>query len=354
MVLLPAISFLSFSLENKPIHRVEPYKIEYPEYFGGRFTIPADNPTTKDGVLLGRMLFYEPLLSSNNKLSCSSCHQQALAFTDGRRFSPGVDGALTRRSAMSLANLLWVRNFFWDGRSASLEEQALVPLADPHEMGQSLAISATKLRKTSVYPTLFKNAFGSSAINESEITKALAQFERTLVSANSKYDQYLQEKYVLTERELNGMNLFMTAPQPEKGIRGANCGHCHGTPKLFKELFHNNGLDSVAADIGRMEFTRQETDRGRFRVATLRNIALTAPYMHDGRFETLREVLDHYNDHIRPSATLSSFITGTSNEAGGKSLLLKEEEKNDIIAFLQLLTDSTFTHNPAFADPHKH
>lgn len=143
----------------------------------------------------------------------------------------------------------------------------------------------------------------------------------------------------------------MNAPSPSKNIRGANCTHCHGTPKFYKELFHNNGLDTAPQDPGRMEFTGQKGDLGRFRVPTLRNIAVTAPYMHDGRFGTLDEVLDHYSDHIRPSETLSSFLTDISNEAGGSQLSLSEGEKKAIVAFLQLLTDSTFLTNPNFADP---
>jgi cytochrome c peroxidase len=264
----------------------------------------------------------------------------------------GIDGTLTKRSSMSLANLLWVRSFFWDGRSSSLEAQVIVPLTDPHEMGQSLAASTEKLKKTSVYPGLFRKAFGSPEISADRIVKAIAQFERTLISANSPYDQYLNGNYQPSAQALRGMNLFMTTPSPEKNIRGANCGHCHGTPKIFIELFHNNGLDSVPKDAGRMELTGQDIDRGRFRVPTLRNVVVTSPYMHDGRFKNLQEVLDHYNDHIRQSATLSPFIAEATNQSGGKSLLLSEDEKKDIIAFLHTLTDSTFINNPEFSDPH--
>lgn len=329
----------------------EPYPLEYPANFGGRFTIPEDNPTTKQGVYLGRLLFYEGRLSKDNTFSCANCHQQQLAFTDGKATSEGVDGFPTRRSAMSLANLLWVRNLFWDGRARSLEEQAIVPLTDPHEMGQSLDVSAEKLRQTALYPELFAEAFGSPGITGDRIVKAIAQFERTLISADAPYDRYLQGSYQPTEQEKRGMALFMTTPSPEKNIRGANCGHCHGTPKIFKELFHNNGLDSLPNDEGRMDFTGQDIDRGRFRVPTLRNIALTAPYMHDGRFSSLQEVLDHYNEHIRQSPYLSPFIAEATNEPGGKSLLLREDEKQDIIAFLHMLTDSTFVNNPEFSDP---
>ena len=328
-----------------------PYELEYPAYFGGRFRIPKDNPTTVEGVQLGRRLFYEKALSANGVISCATCHRQELAFTDGLTFSRGVDGSLTPRNAMSLANLLWVRNLFWDGRSPSLEEQAKIPLTNVHEMGQSLEASSAKLQEMAPYPELFRKAFGSDQITGERIVKAIAQFERTLISADSPYDQYLQGMYEPTLQEKRGMELFMRPPNPEKNIRGANCGHCHGSPKLFIELFHNNGLDSLPKDVGREQVTGYPADRGRFRVPTLRNIALTAPYMHDGRFHSLEEVLDHYNEHIQESPNLSQFLRGVSNEAGGESLLLTPSEKDDIIAFLHILTDSTFITNPAFSDP---
>lgn len=329
-----------------------PYALKYPANFGSRFTIPADNPTTQEGVYLGRMLFYEKKLSANDQLSCESCHEQKLAFTDGRPVSLGVDGNFTARSAMSLANLLWVRNFFWDGRSQSLEAQAAFPLTDPHEMGQPLAETVKKLQKAAPYPALFQSAFGEGGITEQNVLKALAQFERTLISADSPYDRYLAGEYQPTAAELRGMQLFENGPDPKRGIRGANCGHCHGGPKTFKELFHNNGLDSTFTDFGREKITGQSMDKGRFRVPTLRNILLTAPYMHDGHFKTIEAVLDHYSDHIRQSETLSSFLQDITNEEGGKSLNLKPQEKHDIVAFLGMLTDSAFITNPAFSNPH--
>jgi len=329
-----------------------PYNLVYPSNFGNRIQIPADNPTTKQGVYLGRMLFYETRLSGNNKLSCGSCHQQDKAFTDGRAFSPGVDAVLTPRNSMSLVNLLWARKFFWDGRANGLEEQAVTPLTSVHEMGQALTVSAQKLAQTSSYPALFKLVYGDDQITGDRIVKAISQFERTLISANSRYDQYLRGAYHPTPDELKGMELFNTGPQPEKGIRGANCGHCHGGPKTYMELFHNNGLDSLPKDPGIEPLTHLPADRGRFKVPTLRNIALTAPYMHDGRFKTLNEVVDHYSEHIEQSPALSSFLRGESNEAGGKSLKLLLAEKKQLIAFLNMLTDSTFITNPAFSDPH--
>jgi cytochrome c peroxidase len=329
------------------------YQLVYPANFGNRINIPDDNPTTQQGVYLGRLLFYEPRLSANNTLSCGSCHQQSKAFTDGKAFSEGVDHVPTPRNAMSLTNLLWTRRFFWDGRVSGLEQQAAVPLTNPHEMGQALAISAKKLSADKQYPALFKLVYGDDAITGDRIVKAVAQFERTLISANSKYDQYLRNAYQPTADELKGMELFNREPQPEKGTRGANCGHCHGGVKNYNELFHNNGLDSIPKDNGIEAVSGLTTDRGRFKVPTLRNIALTAPYMHDGRFKTLAEVVDHYSDHVRESASLSTFLRGESNEVGGKTLKLLPEEKKQIIAFLNMLTDYTFISDPRFSDPHQ-
>jgi len=328
-----------------------PLKPDYPSYFGNRINIPADNPLTEEGVQLGRLLFYETKLSANNGISCAHCHQQKRAFTDGLAFSTGVDGTLTARNSMSLANLLWVRNFFWDGRAQGLEAQAQTPLTDAHEMGQSLAASAQKLQKTKSYPPLFNKAFGTTVITGDHILKALAQFERTLISANSKYDQYLRGAYQPTAAELNGINLFFTNPNPAANVRGAACGHCHGGPKTFSELFHNNGLDSVPKDEGRAAITGQSIDKGRFRVATLRNIALTAPYMHDGRFTTLEAVVDHYNEHVQQSPTLSVFLQKNQGGMSGSQLGLTASEKKDLIAFLHLLTDTSFITDKRFSNP---
>lgn len=332
---------LLIAMQNPLPVQTGSYEIKYPSYFGNRTNIQPDNPLTKEGVLLGRMLFYEAKLSSNNKVSCGSCHIQSLAFTDGKRFSQGVGTQPTDRNSMSLANLLWVRNFFWDGRSPNLEQQAIIPMTHPNEMGQSLEASSKKLQQTANYPKLFKQVFGSGNITGERIAKAISQFERTLISANSYYDKYLQNTYKPTPSELRGISLFFG----EQGnMRGMNCGHCHSGAQTFSNTFHNNGIDSLPIDLGREKITGLTNDKGRFRVATLRNIALTAPYMHDGRFTTLEEVLDHYGEHIKASPTLSPFLQ--NNQA------FTPQERKDIIAFLHMLTDSTFITNPEFSNPH--
>lgn len=344
MILSGLLLMMIVMTAQMPARRVPvPVTLSWPDYFGNRVFLPAGNPATEEGIALGRRLFYEKALSATGQMSCATCHQQAKAFTDGERFSAGADGVLQPRNTMSLANLLWVRQLFWDGRAGSLEEQATIPLTAPHEMGQSLQMSAAKLQQTPRYPALFRQAFGSDTITADGIVKALAQFERTLISANSRYDQYLQGKYQPSAAEGNGITLFYANNDPVRGTRGAGCAHCHGGPKTYSDLFHNNGLDSLPADAGRQQITGQAYDKGRFRVATLRNIALTAPYMHDGRFPDLESVIDHYSEHVVHSGTLSPFLQ--------QPLLLTSQEKKDLLAFLHMLTDSTFIADPRFSNP---
>lgn len=324
-----------------------PYPLSYPSYYGNRIDIPADNPLTVEGVALGRRLFYEKRLSANNTLSCASCHLQRLAFTDGRRFSAGFDGTPTKRNSMSLANSLWVRNFFWDGRAAGLETQAVTPLTDPHEMGQPLDSSAAKLRTANTYAQAFSAAFGTQDITPKRIVQAITQFERTLISANAPYDRMLRGEYRLTPLEQQGEQLFFGGGG--NTVRSLGCANCHGGPRTLTETYHNNGLDSLFADSGRAAVTHLAYDRGRFRVVTLRNIALTGPYMHDGRFATLPEVLDHYSEHILGGPTLSP----TLRDSAGRPVLLHltDVEKKALLAFLNTLTDSTFITDPRFSDP---
>jgi len=327
-----------------------PYTLSYPAYYGNRINMPADNTVTVEGVALGRRLFYEKKLSADNTVSCATCHQQNKAFTDGRRFSIGFDGTPTKRNSMSLANMLWISNFFWDGRAGGLEAQAVTPLTDPHEMGQSLDSSAAKLRAADAraektyaagaYTSAFEAAFGDKEITPDRIVKAISQFERTLISANSPYDRYLRGEYRLAPREKIGLDLFFGR---------AGCANCHGGPRTLTETYHNNGLDKEPADCGREAVTKMSYDRGRFRVVTLRNIALTAPYMHDGRFQTLEEVVDHYSNHVEASPTLSPTLRDTANRP--INLRLTTEEKNALVAFLKTLTDSTFITDPRFSDP---
>lgn len=351
-----AVIVCSFTPSQSDSHRdtltlPSPLQLVFPAYFGHHYSIPGDNPETKQGFELGRMLFYEKSLSANNTVSCASCHQQLHAFSDTVAFSRGIDGARQPRNTMALINLLWVRQFFWDGRVTGLENQVDTPMINLHEMGQSFAASIQKLQAKEDYSEKFRAAFGDKKITKDRIEKALAQFERALISGNAKYDQYLQGQYKPTHSELEGIRLFYGGPTKATYARSPSCSHCHGGPKTYEELFMNNGLDSIIQDAGRAAITAMAYDNGRFRVVTLRNIALTAPYMHDGRFKTLAEVLDHYSDHIHNSPTLSPFLKTPNVESDPRHLSFTQQEKEDLLAFLNMLTDSSFVTDPRFSNP---
>ncbi len=334
-------------------------EFEAPFVFG-RFNVPADNPLTVEAVQLGRRLFYDPRLSGTNALSCATCHVQALAFTDGKRTAIGASGRPLDFNSMSLTNLLWgPQRFFWNGRAASLEAQALQPIEHPDEMDQDLDALLAELETDAQYVVLFERAYGE--ISQTAVARALASFERTLVSANSKYDQYLRGETKLTAEEEHGRKLFMAHPDIKVSLRGGNCIDCHsqfltsGFSTAY-DGFSNNGLDAEEElGEGLQVTTGDPAHRGMFKVPTLRNVELTAPYMHDGRFATLEEVLAHYDHGIKPSRTLSPLIAEADNRVKGVdqdiSLHLTVTEQRDIIAFLRTLTDRDFVANPAFANP---
>jgi cytochrome c peroxidase len=326
----------------------------------GRFEVPVKNPLTKEGVALGRRLFYDPRLSANGKVSCSTCHIQRLAFTDGRKTSVGVSGEPLPFNSMGLANLMWgPQHFFWNGRAPTLEEQVLVPLQHPDEMAQDLARLVKELGTDARYRKLFEIAYGE--ISPSALTRALASFERTLISCNSRYDQFLRGEITLDAQEELGRKLFMAHPDVKVSLRGANCIDCHsqfltGGSSARYDGFSNNGLDDDAhLQPGLQAVTGNPAHRGMFKIPSLRNIDLTAPYMHDGRFNTLEEVLDHYDSGIKNSSTLSPLIVEADNRgaaaAGRISLHLTAAEKTAIIAFLRTLTDQEFVTTERFSDP---
>lgn len=343
-----------------PAYEGTPYTLNYPFYFKGSLNIPSNNPMTVEGVKLGRMLFYEKMLSADNSISCGNCHKQKFAFSDSLAFSTGVGGTLGARNAIALSNLAFQSNFFWDGKAASLELQVPFPIQNPLEMHQSMDSVINKLQATSIYPPLFKAAFGSDAITSDYITKAISQFERTLVSYRSRYDQYLAgNPNALNAQELSGFELFQTHPLTlldpgvTEPLQGANCGDCHqGTLLTIEQTYLNNGLDSVFKDPGREDVTGLSTDLGTFKIPSLRNIALTAPYMHDGRFATLQDVLAHYNEHVVQSATMSPKMFA-SNTYGPNStvLALTQDQINDVLAFLYTLTDSAYISDTTLSNP---
>ncbi|MDX1684200.1 MAG: cytochrome c peroxidase [Saprospiraceae bacterium] len=329
----------------------QPYDVELPDYFPDLYS-PSDNPLTYDGVQLGRHLFYDPILSADSTMSCSSCHEPGLAFTDGLATSTGIDGIAGRRSSMSLINIGFFGNkLFWDGRSPSLEHQALQPVEDPIELHETWPNVERKLRSNERYRELFRKAFGieySGEITKELAGKAIAQFERILVSTNSRFDRERQGKTFFTSEEQDGFDMFFD--DSGSGLPEAECGHCHNFPLFTTFEFFNNGLDSVSSledyeDKGLGEVTMYRFDNGKFKAPTLRNIELTAPYMHDGRFETLEEVLDHYATGGHPSPNVDPLVAaaGTRN--------LSEGQKRSIIAFLRTLTDTSYLQNPDVLSP---
>lgn len=315
-------------------------------------TIATDNQLTVQGVKLGRMLFYEKQLSKDGSQACASCHRQEHAFTDTTRFSIGVEGLKGKRQAMSVFNMAWHNNeFFWDGRAHLLRDQALLPIQDPLEMNETLQNMVAKLGAEQQYREQFMRAFGSEEVTAEKVSKALEQFMNSIVSVESKYDRYLRGEVTLSTSEDRGRELFFAEFNPGfPGISGADCAHCHTGRTFENDLYMNNGLDSDAdmTDDGRQKATGNAADNGKFKVVSLRNIEVTAPYMHDGRFQTLMEVVEHYNNGIQSSSTVDPAIEYTRVSGG---LQLTEQDKIDLVAFLKTLTDEVLLTNPEYSNP---
>lgn len=338
---------------EEPPFSATPYELVIPPLFPP-MDIPADNPLTVEGIALGRYLFWEKKLSGDNTQSCGSCHAPEHSFSDQNQFSTGITGAVGNRQSMALINLGWAYNYFWDGRALTIEDQVIQPVENPIEMNETWENALQELRNDPIYPPMFKAAFGSEEITRDKAAKAMASFLRTMISADSKFDRERAGTYTFTPLEEMGFNKFNT----EGGINmntgqpwgGGDCFHCHGFAgmQMGDYLMHNNGLDQTFEnDPGRAAVTGNPLDSGKFKTPTLRNIAMTAPYMHDGRFTTLEEVIDHYNSGGKISTTVDPFM-----EAAGGGLYLTETDKLAIIAFLNTLTDTSFMNNPAFSDPH--
>lgn len=312
---------------------------------------PADNKPTVQGVMLGRMLFYEKLLSKDGSQACADCHRQPDGFSDSLQFSVGVEKMNGKRQAMPVMNLAWHKNgMFWDGRAPLVRDQALKPIQDPLEMNETLANVVAKLSAEKKYRDQFIRAFGDATVTEERIGRAIEQFEFTMISNNSKYDQFKRGEATLTDSEERGRGLFFTEFDPSGVKKGAECFHCHATFNFTNDEYMNNGLDAAAdqKDEGRMKVTLDPADKAKFKTPTLRNIARTAPYMHDGRFKTLEEVVDHYNIGVKDSPT-ADFLLQYNLQPGG--LGLSAQDKADLVAFLKTLTDTEFLANPAFKTP---
>ncbi|WP_304236553.1 cytochrome-c peroxidase [Jiulongibacter sediminis] len=317
----------------------------------------SDNPITNDGATLGRVLFYDKKLSANGTISCASCHKQDKGFSDDAQLSVGFNGGLTGRHSMTLINSRFYQRgrFFWDERAGSLEEQVLMPFQDPVEMGMTLDQVVLKVQEQSYYSDLFQNAFGSTKITSDKIAKALAQFVRSIVSYSSKYDEGRALAAApganfpnFTAEENTGKNIFFqTIPNG-----GGACFGCHTTEAFISANPgpQNNGLDANSTtDLGAGAVFSNPIFNGRFKTSSLRNIELTAPYMHDGRFASLEQVVEHYNSGIQGHPTLSPAL----KDANGNPvrLNLTNPQKAALVAFLKTLTDQSLSSEVKWSDP---
>lgn len=322
-----------------------PFQLSYPAWAADalhELLIPVDNPLTEEGVALGRKLFHEKALSDDYSMSCATCHQQEFAFSDPRTVSLGTDGSPGRRNSMGIMNPAWDHLFFWDARAASLEMQALGPVVNMVEMRNTWPVVESRLAAHPDYPLLFERAFGSPGVDSMRVVKAIAQFERTLISFNSRFDRFEHggDITALTPQEQAGRDLYFGE---------AHCNDCHAAPFFSDNSVLAIGLGGDASDQGMGEVTGDHADYGRFKTTTMRNIEVTAPYMHDGRYATLEQVVDFYADSVDVNAPNMSqhmlpWIAGEID--------LDADERAALVAFLKSLTDTEFLNNPAFSDPH--
>jgi cytochrome c peroxidase len=289
----------------------------------------SKNPLTKQGFELGRHLFYDPILSRDNTISCANCHLQATGFTHiDHELSHGIDGKIGTRNSMTIQNLAWSKNFMWDGGVNHLDMQPLAPLSNPTEMDENLGNVIKKLNASTKYKTLFSKAFGDSLVTSQRMLFAFSQFIIQLNSYNSKYDKYLRHEAggEFNAQEINGLQLFRN-----------HCASCHTEPLFTNNGFEKNGLpvDTTLNDFGRIKITQNPDDSLKFKVPTLRNIQFSFPYMHDGRFRKLREVVNHY----------------ATTDKLQKPIVLNSNAQTDIIAFLLTLTDNEFLFDRRFGFP---
>jgi cytochrome c peroxidase len=303
--------------------------------------IPPDNPLTEKGVLLGRHLFWDTRLSGDNSISCATCHLPEHGFADTAKFSIGIDGIAGKRQSMPLQNLAYANSYFWDGRSATLEEQVLLPVQDPVEMHTTWPSVISKLKSDERYVKLFYEAFGVTQIDSVYAAKALAQFLRTMVSGNSKYDKVIRGEAIFTPQESSGFDSF-------NSLNGGDCFHCHGGTLTTDHSFKNNGLDAIPLDSAHGKVTGLAADNFKFKVPTLRNLIYTAPYMHDGRFQTIDQVINFYSLQIQPTSPNISPLIEFASQGG---VQLDPTERLALKAFLLTFTDEEFINNPKFRNP---
>ncbi|OKS86797.1 cytochrome-c peroxidase [Mucilaginibacter polytrichastri] len=294
------------------------------------------NPVTKEGFLLGKALFYDPALSADKSIACGNCHQASAAFANlGSAVSRGINNCKGTRNAPPLFNLAWQKQFMWDGRINTVQDVPVNALTNPCEMGNTIAGVLSVLQSSPEYPVRFKMVFGTDKITEDMVLKAIAQFTVMMVSSDSKYDKYIRHETggMFTANEQTGYALFKQ-----------KCATCHAEPLFTDRSYRNNGLEETSVDIGRDSLTNQQADRGKFPVPSLRNVEITGPYMHDGRFYSLKEVLQHYNSGIKNHANLDKVFI----RDGKTGIAISPVEQTQIIAFLKTLTDVDFINDRRF------
>jgi cytochrome c peroxidase len=325
--LLAMISLFAFTAK---------YGFLYPAHFPKPVYHFNNNTLSKAKIELGRVLFYDPMLSKDGSISCASCHSSynAFAHTD-HDLSHGINDQIGFRNAPALFNLAWQQQFMWDGAINHLDMQALAPITHPKEMGENIIDVVSKIQSSTLYKTLFKNAYNDTLVTGERLLKAISQFQLTLVSSESKYDKVIKKQASFTEQEQRGYTLFKQ-----------HCNSCHTEPLFSNYSFANNGLpvDSTLNDFGKMNITQKKEDSILFKIPTLRNLSYTFPYMHDGRFKKLNEVLHHYTQGIKHSATLAVQLKN--------SIYLSPYQKTDLMAFILTLNDSAFVFNPNHKYPH--
>lgn len=334
----------NYALINLPAHLLAPVIV-------AQNNTPAGNPVTDKGATLGRVLFYDKRLSANNTIACASCHQPEHGFSDPRQFSVGFEGGRTGRNSMGLTSARYYQpgTFFWDERAATLEDQVLQPIQNEVEMGLTLPELVAKLGDETYYAELFTDAFGDATITSNRIALALAQFVRSIVSSATKYDVGVATGFTnFTAQENQGRQLF----------GAAGCATCHGTDNFVLPVARNNGLEFPYVDLGVGAITGRNGDLGKFKSPTMRNVALTAPYMHDGRFATLEQVIDFYDSGVVNNPNLAPQLLTPPGPPGSpaptpRRLNLTGAQKAALVAFLNTLTDTTVTTDPRFSDPFK-
>lgn len=346
---LPATAF-NYSNPAMPAYLLAPQ-------IQGQINTPANNQIMDWGATLGRVLFYDKTLSKNKTIACASCHKQENAFSDFEILSKGFNGGLTGRNSMSLIDAKYYPNgrFFWDQRAATLEQQVLMPIQDLVEMGITLDTLVKRVQDQPYYPTLFTKAYGNNTINSDLISKAISQFVRSIVSYQSKYDQGRQTLPTVpapppnavfpnfTAQENRGKEIFLSP------IGG--CAPCHGSETFTAPDVKNNGLDAMLTDRGFGAITNIQTDNGLFKVTSLRNVELTSPYMHDGRFATLEQVIEHYNSGVKNHPNLSPQLRLPNGQP--RLLNISPADKAALVAFLKTLTDRNVTTDVKFSNPFK-